>query len=552
MRGWKRASAAAALAAAAVLSTAIYLNFHCFYSSKKAGLSPERKISLLGRANGLWPVLDQTLAEEGKIRLDQALDALPDVASARISLESASVLLRRALRLNPASAAHHLVYARTLRYLGYVSESEVPESLPELWKAARLAGRKSPLDFDLSRELLENWAALDEEQKEWTLELVGQVLGREDTGQFQTILQVWDLTVGDSALFEVTLPDSSKLLRAYAAFLGEKSRSLETRQRLLARAETIDYNRAVRELDGGNPGGCLNLLDGIRYYGALKDGADIGPLVIKHDLLRKEALLSRAKAQILKARRLEEAEAALRAYLALEEDYGKRLALETFLKEMNILGEETFLRPTFEDLRRLAFEMFLMFRLNKYNNITALGSVIQGGVFVVKNAEKPYLSEIYTLIADAYDKLNFIYEPESLYLKALELQPRNWKTLFKLRRYYERLNEKDKVAEIDGALADVLTPAALAPADGLIFKGDSRRFDLVLESGPAGLTLNFEEFEEEFAPLIAVFFRGRVIWENFLDGSELVLGIEAREGPNRLEIAVINRPVRLLGLRIFY
>lgn len=547
MKGWKRTASAAALLTAAALSVVLYMNFHAFYGSRRAGAGPEEKVAALGGANRLWPVLDQTLAEEGKARLDLALDSLPDTAESERQLRLAENLMRRALRLNPASAAGHLIYARTLRYLRFVSEDDVPDSLPELWKAARLAGKRSPLDFDLCRELLESWPRLDEEQKTRALELVRDVLGRENIEQFISILQVWDLTVGDSAILEETLPDSSKLFRAYADFLGGKSESLETRHRLLARAERLEYNRALRENDEGKPDACLRLLDGIRFYSGLSGEEAAAPEILKSATLRREALLNRAKARLLKSRKLGDAEEDLRAYLELEDNYGRVLALETFLREINILREESFIRPNLEDLRRLAFEVFLMFRLNKYGNLTALGGALQGGVFVVQEAQKPYLAEIYGLIGDAYDKLNFIYEPEDFYRRALELQPRSWGLLFKMRRYYDRLNEKEKAAQVESRLAGVLTPAAVAVADGALPKGRPRVFDLILEPGPARLTLSWGDFQGGPPPLVAVHFRGRVMWEGFLEGPELALNVEAQAGRNSLAVVPVSRPVRLLG-----
>ncbi|MBN2200167.1 MAG: hypothetical protein JW747_10005 [Candidatus Aminicenantes bacterium] len=549
MSGTKRAVAAAALLASAALAVGLYLNFHAFYRSKRDRLGPEEKIAALQPANRIWPVMDQTLAEEGKARLDLALEALPDTAEAERNLRRAENLLRRSLRLNPASAAGHLLYSRTLRYLNYLSAAGGPDSLPELWKAARLAGKRSPIDFDLCRELLENWPRLDETQRARALELVRDVLARENVEQFFSILQVWDLTVGDNALLEETLPDSARLLRAYADFLGGKSEALETRHRLLARAETLEYNRALREKDEGNPDACLRLLDGIRFYAALSETEGAEAEVLKHQVLRREALLDRAKARLLKSRRLEDAEADLRAYLELEDNYGRILELETFLREINILREESFIRPTVGDLRRLAFEVFLMFKLNKYSGITALGGAVQGGVIVLQEAQKPFLAEIFTLTADAYDKLNFIYEPEDLYRRALELQPRNGEIMFKLRRYYDRLNEKEKKAEVDRALDAVLTPEAVFVGDGVLPKGRARAFDMVLEPGPVRMTLQFENFEGGLTPLIAVHFRGRVIREDFFEEPELSLDVDAKAGRNRLEIIPVNRTVRLLGIR---
>jgi tetratricopeptide (TPR) repeat protein len=345
------------------------------------------------------------------------------------------------------------------------------------------------------------------------------------------------------------MPDSPRLLRAFARSIGERAGSLEMRRRLLARAERIDYDLAVRENDAGNPDAALKLLDGIHYYAALSGERDVEPEILKHGLLRKEALLNRAKARLMKSRRIEDAEADLRAYLEIEDKFNEVLALESFLREISVLREESFVRPNFNDLRRLAFEMFLMFKLNKYEGITALGEVIRGGVFVAAGAQKRFLVEIYSLIADAYDKLNFIYEPEEFYLKALELEPGSRMVLLKLKRYYDRLNEKGKLAETERALNATLSPEVRRLPDGLIPKGGSRSFDLALLPGPARLTLVFIGEDGRPGPLTTVLFDNRVVWEDFPAGPGLSLDVEAGRSADRLTVSAVNRPLRLLELR---
>jgi hypothetical protein len=151
------------------------------------------------------------------------------------------------------------------------------------------------------------------------------------------------------------------------------------------------------------------------------------------------------------------------------------------------------------------------------------------------------------IVADSYNKLNFVYEPERFYQEALEAVPDDWEVLLKLRRYYERMNDAAKAARVNQALSQALTPPAVVPADSLIGKEQTRTLPFILDSSSIILTLSFEPPEGQNRPLISVLFNGRVIWEDTLASAELALKVEATPGLNRLEIIPVNGPVRLLG-----
>ncbi len=531
-------------AAAAVV---FFVNIDLYYQSKKKGLTPESNLTRLQWANRLMPISDKTLAEEGKVHLGIALENLAHVEQAGRSLQRAEILLRRALRFNPASSENHFYYAKALQYLSFISEKEVPDSLPELWKAARLAGDRSSLDFDIVQALLDRWSSLSSEQRHFTLHSLEKILAQGNESRFQTLLHLWFLNVKDEKLLDSILPESSNLYRTYARFLGEMSLSLEDRQRLLAKAEDLDYNQAVRENDAGRPDECLRLLDGIHFYSALAEKKDITPELIRYRLLVKAATLSRAKLRLMKTRKLEEAESDLRAYLKLETDYSEILDLESYLKELNLVQGDQAVRTVQGDLRNLAFELFLMFSAHKYNQITGLGTALGGGLIAAGEPQKRYVREILMIVADSYDKLNFVYEPERFYQMALEAVPDDWEVLLKLRRYYERMNDPAKTARVNQSLSRVLTPPAVVLSDSLIGKEQTRTLPLILDCSSVVLTLSFEPPEGQNRPLISVLFNGRVIWEDTLASAELALKVEATPGLNRLEIIPVNRPVRLLG-----
>jgi len=546
MRKGARILGLLAFAAVSVLS---FANIDLYYRSKTEGRTSERNLARLRLANTLLPISDQTLAEEGKACLEVALENLADVELAGRYLRRAESLFRRALRFNPASCPNHFFYAKTLQYLSFLPGAKVPDSLPELWKAARLSGDRSSLAFDIVLMMIGRWPSLSPEQRRFTLQTLKKILAEGHETQFQTLLHSWFLNVKDATLLDDILPESSKLYRTYARFLGEMSLSLGARQKMLALAEELDYNQAVREYDAGRPEVCLGLLNGIQFYSALVEKKDITPKLIRHHLLVKSASLSRAKVRLMKNRKLEEAEDDLRSYLRLETDYNEVLALETYLQELNLVQREQTVRLVQGNIRNFAFELYLTYCAHKYTQITGLGAGLGNGLVVTEPSQKKYLREILMLIADSYNKLNFLYEPERFYQQALEAAPNDWEVLLKLRLYYERMNEAAKMARVNQALSGVLTPQAVVLTDGLIGKEQIRRLSLILDSTSGALTLLFRPPEGQNRPLITVLLNGRVIWENYLAASDLTLNVEVKPGINLLEIIPVNRPAELLGIK---
>ena len=546
MRKGARVLGLLAFAAVSIIS---FANIDLYYRSKTEGRTSERNLARLRLANTLLPISDQTLAEEGKACLEVALENLADVELAGRYLRRAESLFRRALRFNPASCPNHFFYAKTLQYLSFLPGAKVPDSLPELWKAARLSGDRSSLAFDIVLMMIGRWPSLSPEQRRFTLQTLKKILAEGNETQFQTLLHSWFLNVKDATLLDDILPESSKLYRTYARFLGEMSLSLGARQKMLALAEELDYNQAVREYDAGRPEVCLGLLNGIQFYSALVEKKDITPKLIRHHLLVKSASLSRAKVRLMKNRKLEEAEDDLRSYLRLETDYNEVLALETYLQELNLVQREQTVRLVQGNIRNFAFELYLTYCAHKYTQITGLGAGLGNGLVVTEPSQKKYLREILMLIADSYNKLNFLYEPERFYQQALEAAPNDWEVLLKLRLYYERMNEAAKMARVNQALSGVLTPQAVVLTDGLIGKEQIRRLSLILDSTSGALTLLFRPPEGQNRPLITVLLNGRVIWENYLAASDLTLNVEVKPGINLLEIIPVNRPAELLGIK---
>ena len=105
-------------------------------------------------------------------------------------------------------------------------------------------------------------------------------MGEKDRDEYRTIMQTWEVNIKDYDVMEKILPADPQIYRMYAKFLGEKSLSVEERQRILADAEFLEFERAKSEHDSGENDylyfqmnealnqfkSCLNILEKIVFY----------------------------------------------------------------------------------------------------------------------------------------------------------------------------------------------------------------------------------------------------------------------------------------------
>jgi tetratricopeptide (TPR) repeat protein len=379
------------------------------------------------------------------------------------------------------------------------------------------------------------------------------------------VLHIWDLNIRDDAVMQKIIPESPTLLRTYAQFLADKGLSLEARHRALARAERLEYEQAWKEAETGQNlmktgaipealqhlSECLNILKKIRFFGQLIDEKGIGAEVEKKATLLRTVSLALAKAKLEENRNLAEAQEPLRAYLALESDFNQITALETYLKELNVIPEND-ADLQIKNIRQLSFDLLLMFKLHKYRQIISLGSQLQASLLVANPSTNKDLSEIFQMVGDSYLKLDFVYESEAFYQKALELSPGDPEVLFRMRKYYERRNDTDKLSEVDRLLAGVLSEGVILSQPRLLPKG--MPFDQPLlvnvSETKVRLDLQFEALPENPRPLVSIYFNDRVYWEQYLPGAPVSLELSAKEGFNRLQVVPVNGPVTLAKIAI--
>ena len=556
----KKAVLVLALAALAVIQSAVYWNVHLLYRARDGAADPEDKAMVLERAARIYPWNDDVEFELGKAAFERAAESL-GTAPARDAALGASVRhFSRALGLNPGSAAGHVHLAQSLQYMSYLGLPVPAACFDEFKKAASLTGHNSQVYAEVGKVLLAGWESLRPEERSFALEILKRTLAGKNETRLLQILEIWNLHGRDYAAIEQALPEDSGILRAYAGFLGDKGLSLEVRQRVLARAELLDFSDARNELDQGQRkfeyldageaaargSSCLKRLGSIVFYQDLVREQLISPQ--EYAQVRKAAYLLLAKTQIDQTRTLADPDGFLAAYLAFEDQPMAVGEFEKFLAERGLLGNEpdASSRPT--DLRVLALELELDFKQNRYRDITRTGEMLEKSLLIIPAAGRIFYARILGLVGDSYMKLDYLYEAEKSYLKALSAGRDGLDDLFRLERCYARLNDEAKQAGIRRRIDVLLTPPVTAMGRRPLEKGSPVEISLVCDGRPATLTVTFENPDPGSRPLLRALFNGRVIHEGYAEGGALTIPVTPAPGVNTLVLESASGPVTLISL----
>jgi hypothetical protein len=542
------------LAAAAVCS---YGSFHFYYRAKARGDDAGERIRLLERAGGLFPWNAPVQFELGKAYFDRGVEHLTDTGRRDADFRKSFEAFQRSLRLDPGALQTHFQFAQSLLYMSYLSLPSPVSWFEEYKKSALLTGHNGQVFFEVGKVLLSRWSGLSPSERVFSRDILKRTLALKSPDRLTALLPVWEMNSRDYGLMDAILPDDEGLLRLYARFLGERSLSLEARKKALARAEALEFRKAQLAAEAGRRAldsfrmadaaglftESLGLLGNIRFYQSLTGEALFDPK--DYAALVRSAYLDRAKGSIELDRDLAKARPDLQAYMDLEENLPAIGDLETFLRERGVLPSE----PSFsaKDLTALVLQLRLSFRLNRYRDITRVGTAMEKGLVFVPEAMRPDLLEAYDIIGDAFQKLDYIYEAERFYAKALEGGKLDLPLLIKVRKGYERLNDEAGLLKADAAIRAALTPVDQSVSE-TIPKGAFRAFPLVLQGGRVVLELEFGGSGEGPAPLASVEFNGRVLWEGPVGPGIRTFEADTRTGANTLALAAVSgevTPVRL-------
>ena len=540
----------------ALVDICLYWNGHLYSRAKEKIEGNEAKIKNLEEANQFYPFNDGVYYELGKAYFDQAISNLGNIELRNDYLQKSSLNFSRSLRINPTSLFAHFNFAQSLLYMSYLSFPSDVNCYEEYRKAALLTGHNSQIFYEVGKILFSRWSFLSEDERNFATEILMKILLGRDREKLEAIFQVWDMNVRDYAVMEKILPRDASAFRSYAQFLGEKSLSLEERQKTLARAELFDLERAKNEYSLGQREfqlfhlkealghflSSLEIVKGINFYQALSKEKLIDFREFKD--IKKSIYLSLAKCGIEETRKLKDAENYLRSYLALEDQVGRIGELESFLQERSLIPS----RQVALDSKRLAllpFQLLLDFKQNRYSEIAKLGNLFQQSIVIFPDSQKKSYVEFLQLVGDSFQKLDYIYESENFYQRALEMDPDNLETLLKMAKNYDRLNDQDKLRKVKGKIENLLTPRELIFADLLINKGQAFSHPLILDGRKVYLNFHFSNSEESVLPLISVFFNDQVVWEDYLKDEVISFPGNSEVGKNTIRIIPLNRAISL-------
>ncbi len=557
---FKRLLSLTAIAVIGIINILIYCNSHFYYRAKEKIEDSEKKIKTLERANLFYPSNDLVFYELGKAYFDVGIRNLYDKDRSHAFLQKSIQNFTRSLRINPASYFCHFDLAQSLLYISYLSPDFDANYYDEYKKAALLAGHDSQIYYEVGRILLSHWPALSEEDKDFTLEILREILKRKEREKLQAVMQIWEMNVKDYEVMERILPEDAGIYRMYAKFIGEKNLSCEERQRILVEAELLEFERAKDEYHSGEREfryyrlkeafnhftASLRILERINFYQNLAGRNPIN--VEEFNNLKKSACLNLVKCRLEEGRELKEVEGTLRRYLALENAVAVVGELESYLRRQDLIEEK--LGASLSDLGHLSFQMLLYFKQNRYRDIMRVGRLLNQSFVVVPEEKKDAYVRVLHLVGDSFQKVDYIYDAGEIYQKALEIYPDNLGTLLRIRQNYERLNEEEKIQQIDEKIEKLLAPREVRLKNSAINKGRSFARTLTLDGKTIVLDFHFKKDKEEsgFVPLISVFFNGYVVWEDYLKENVISISLKSKIGKNTLVVAPVNRSVDLLKI----
>jgi len=518
-------------------------NFHLYYRARKDE-DPAKKAALLEKSNTYFPWNDLVFYELGKSYFDLGIGNLNNAATSESYLQKSVQNLKKSILINPASPFSHFSLAQSLLNLELISSENGTPFYDEFRKASLLAGEDSQVFNEVGRIFLSRWPELSELDRYFTLEILRKVLAKKDREQISFMLNTWELNAKDYRIIEKSLPEDAQVYRQYADFLGEKSLSLEERNKYLAQAELLDFMKAKSEYQSGHLELALNLLEGIRFYQSPLRRNDIGQSEFSE--LKKSVYLNLARLCIEKGAGLNECGDYLTQYLNLENQTGSVGALESYLKDRGVIPRQ--FDKSFNDLNCLAFELLFLYKQAKYREIINFGRELERSLVIVPEAAKKNYLRILQIVGDSLLETGNLYDAGDFYQKALQIDPMNLGTLLRLRQTYNRLNDEKKLLEVNAEIEKVLTPRKVDFNSFQLRKGQVFRAPLFLDGRNIVLDIYFESNEEEIDPLLSVFFNDRVVWDEYSQDGVVSIVLATQAGKNVFQIASVNCPISLKNL----
>jgi hypothetical protein len=504
----------AAISAIGIVSILIYWNTHLYYRAEEKIEDLDKKIKILKSANLFYPSNDKIYYGLGKSYFDLGMQNLDVKTISQTSLQKSIQYFKRSLKINPASYFCHFNLAQSILYMSYLSPDFEDNPYEEYKKAALLAGHNSQIYYEVGKIFLSLWPNLMEEDRDFAKETLKKILERKDPQKAQAIMHIWEMNVRDYRVMEEMLPEDASIYRMYAQFLGEKSLSSEERQKYLAEAERLEFERAKDEYISGeeefqyyrlkeasrNFLSSLRRLERLNFYQSLGGQEWIsGEEFVE---LKKSLYLNLAKCYLEEEQGFKQAEDYLLSYLAMEDRVAAIGELDSFLRSRGHIRER--FGERLDDLGNLFFQTLLYFKQNRYRDIMKLGRLLEQSFVVVPEEKKEEYVKVMQLVGDSFQKVDYMYDAGDFYRKALEIDPDNLEILLRIRQNCERLNEEEKIQEIDEKMESLLSPRKIGLKKQGIKKGQRSAHKMTFDGSEITLDLGFN-WEKEPGTLPCVF-----------------------------------------------
>ncbi len=546
-----------------ITNAVLYWGQHLYYRADRES-NEARKIQLLEQSAGLIPFDAAVYFELGTTYYERAARNLNEPQYMHY-LDESIRHLQRSVRLNPGAYQTHYALGRALLYVSYL-DPENPDFFSEYWKAAQLTTFDNDLYFEIGRILFSLWPELEDAQKAFTLEIFNNVIQTKDNQRLWQVLQIWAAHVEDYDVIDSILPEKPGAYRMYARFLGERSLSLEKRQVRLAQAEYMEFEEAKQRFYDAQADFRLyrlkqannkyreshRMLEKIHFFqNLLPDSSFID--MAEYENLFKLSLLGIIQSYAMQPDTLEKVKEYFDRYLEIETDPATLERLEEFFAERGWLEA----RPGGEDNPlRLYYRISLDYAQSRYREIAGLAPQADEMEFSFQDKYRDELTDIFRMIGNAYQNIDFIYDAADYYQKALQMDPDNLKTLLKLRNSHLRFNNEEKMAEVDERINAVLIEEGEVLEDFKLEKNRVRDFPLKIRPGKVNLRISVQPSIAAFSPLLSVFLNGKVIQEEYADVSPsdpfVMIPVSISSVQNIIQIKSVNQDVFIEKIIIGY
>jgi tetratricopeptide (TPR) repeat protein len=536
MKAGVRALLTAALILSGVVDFVIYRNSFLFSRAQEIS-GPEKKVEMLRKANKSFPWNDRAYYELGKAYFELGMQRLNTGRDASVSIEEAIRNLERSIRINPASPFGHFYYAQALQFADLLAQTQSSSDgfSREFHNAAKLAGENREILYEAGKRLLAHWRDLEEEDREFALEILHTALQWKPVEKFPTLLNLWQLNVGEVDVLERIMPDDPRVYRMFGAFLGKKSMSLKDRHRILSRADYMEFEigksllaSGYRELDRSNFEKaeeffrwCLGNRPKIRSFHKISGQYPLADSELHQ--LYKSANLGMARTILESGAGFDNAREYLSNYLEMEND-------EIPLREFESILTKNKIADT--DLRLLLYQ-----KQRRYQDI-----VDSAGVDPV---DKGFSGKSLYIIGDAFRELGMHRDAALCFERSIENDSKDLRTLLAIRQFYRNTNKYDIIYRINGIIKNLITPTEMNFSDYVIKQDKLYDWGLAFEGQVIDMNLRFLRMSGDRAPLVTLEFNQEVVWDDHIEEGEISFSVKTVAGENILHITAVNCPVIL-------